>query len=167
MRGRCSACAEWCLPATVSQFGVSKTDFVPGSEAKKAWVSLSVRTCEAFAVAASAYAPEMHALVDALTTLQADPAVSALIDLRNVQYHRWGGESPGVTGVYLQGMTKRQLLEQGQVVGLSAEMLSPYARGETALDEIVKASRDALDAVVARLERFRDAWHAAFKKTFG
>jgi len=93
--------------------------------------------------------------------------VSALIDLRNVQYHRWRGESPGVTGVNLQGMTKRQLLEQGQVVGLSAEMLSPYTRGETALNEIMKATRDALDAVVARLERFRDAWHAAFKKTFG
>lgn len=146
---------------------VSKADFVPKSEAKGAWVSLTATTCKTFEAAASSYDPTMLALAQDLSAVLVDPAVAHLFALRNVQYHRWRGESPGVTGVNLQGTTMRELLEQGQAVGISSQMLPAYTEGQRSLDEIVAAGRDALDALVARLPAFHLAWHAAFRSVFG
>jgi hypothetical protein len=146
----------------VKKAGVSKVDFAPGSEAKKAWVSLTETTCEVFAAAAAAYSPQMQALANELADAQADHSVSALVDLRNVQYHRWRGESTGVTGVNLHEPTVRQLLQQGVSVGISSEMLPAYTERQAVLDELVSTGREALDALVGRLDRFLIAWHAAF-----
>jgi hypothetical protein len=104
----------------------------------------------------------MQALANELADAQADHSVSALVDLRNVQYHRWRGESPGVTGVNLHEPTVRQLLQQGVSVGISSEMLPAYTEGQAVLDELVSTGREALDALVARLDRFLIAWRAAF-----
>jgi len=140
---------------------VSTADFTRGRRRRRRGCH-SPRLPAAFTKAAAGYRPQMLVLVDELPALQDDLAVTALFDLRSVQYHRWRGESPDVTGVNLHWPTKRQLLEQGQAVGLGAEMLPPYTEGQQALAQIVKASRDALDAVVARLPGFRDAWYASF-----
>lgn len=55
---------------------MSKADFVPRSEAKGAWVSLTAAgTCAAFEVAAGSYEPPMLALAGELSALLADAAV--------------------------------------------------------------------------------------------
>lgn len=146
---------------------VSKSDFVPQSEAKGAWVSLTAQTCTVFETAAGSYEPPMLALARELSAVLADPAVSDLFLLRNVQYHRWRGESPGVTGVNLQGPTIRGMLDQGEAVGITSKMLPAYTEGQRSLDELVAAGRAALDALVGRLPGFHQAWHAAFRGVFG
>jgi len=147
--------------------GVAKADFVPRSEAKGAWVSLTAETCSAFEAAAAAYDPKMLALARELTAVQSDPAVSGLFALRNVQYHRWRGESPGVTRVNLKGATMREQLDQGQAVGISSQMLPVYKEGQHSLDDVVVAGREALDALVARMPGFHQAWYEAFGAVFG
>lgn len=102
---------------------VSKSDFVSQSEAKGAWVSLTAGTCTAFETAAGSYEPPMLAL--ALSAVLADPAVSDLFLLRNVQYHRWRGESPGVTGVNLQGPTIRGRGVSSNGAGSCAKQSAP------------------------------------------
>jgi hypothetical protein len=146
----------------LKQAQILPADFVPRSEAKGAWTSLTHAVCAAMVQAASAYAPDMQALAAELADVQADPAVRALFDLRNTQYHRWRGESPGVTGVNLKGATIRETLKAGQAVGLTSEMLPSYTEGQQALDELVRVTRQALDATVARLPGYHQAWHDAF-----
>lgn len=88
-----------------------------------------------------------------LADVQADPAFAALFDLRNTQYHRWRGESPGATGVDLKGATIREALAAGEAVGISSQLLPAYTEGQHALDELVRVTRDALNALVAQLPR--------------
>ena len=146
--------------------GVKASDFVPRSEAKGAWVSLTAGTCDVFVSAAGSYSREMQTLAGELRALCADPAVAALIHLRNVHYHRWRGESPGVTGVDLLGSTVRERLEQGQAVGLTVQLLPQYTEGQQALDELTRTTRCALDSIVGRLPQLRSVWHRAFAGAF-
>lgn len=61
----------------------------------------------------------------------------------------------------------RELLDQGQAVGISSQMLPAYTEGQRSLDELVAAGRAALDALVGRLPGFHRTWHAAFRDVFG
>jgi hypothetical protein len=146
----------------LKQAQIVPADFVPRSEARGAWTSLTHGVRAAMVQAASGYASEMQTLAAEVADVQADPAVATLFDLRNTQYHRWRGESPGVTGVNLKGATIRGSLQAGQSVGLSSEMLPAYTEGQHALDELVRVTREALDAIVARLPGYHQAWHDAF-----
>jgi hypothetical protein len=150
----------------VKAAGVSAGDFVPGSEAKKAWVSLTPSTVAALQDAAGNYSDSMQALAQEFADLAADPGTTELIDFRNVQYHRWRGESPGVTGIDVHGATARQQLEQSQGVGISGQMLPAYTDGQAALDDLVRLSRNALDSLVTRMPSFHRTWYAAFSEAF-
>jgi hypothetical protein len=96
-----------------------------------------------------------------------DPAIAALLTLRNVQYHRWRGESAGVTGIPRGAPSAADLLASGQVVAFGRDLLPPYVEGSDTLDELTRVSRDALDALIARMESFLLVWWEAFDRAFG
>lgn len=93
-----------------------------------------------------------------LIGIAAEPAVVDLIDFRNAQYHRWRGESAGVTGIALGELPAADVLASGQAVNLTRELLPPYTAGHDTLDDLVAASRSALDAFVKHMAPFLTAW---------
>lgn len=145
------------------RLSVGASHFAPGSTHRKAWTSLTADTADAMAAAAGGLAStELGDLAQALHAIAVDPAVDALKQLRNDQYHRWRGESPGVTGVNFGQASMRSRLEQGEAVGFGHELLPGYQEGQTVLDDLVSVSREALDAFVTHLDTFLSKWHAAF-----
>lgn len=153
--------------AHVKAAQVKLPDFVPGSDARRAWCSVTTETRDAFLTAAAAYALPMLALAQRFAGVVDDAAIAELIAFRNVQYHRWRGESPGVTGIDLHAPTARQRLERGESVGLNRELLPSYSEGQQALDDLVRISRSALDALVARMPDYHQSWYAAFQDAVG
>lgn len=142
--------------------GVKAKDFAPKSEAKSAWLSFNKPTTAALRSAAANLHPTMAALAAEVDAVANDATVATLVDLRNVHYHRWRGESPGVTGVNLQGDTVREQLDKGQAVGISTQLLPDYVEGEQVLNELVTTTRTALDGFARHMPTLLDAWYAAF-----
>lgn len=136
----------------------------PRSEAREVWLSLDQRTAQGLLSAASPpRLQEMHALAEETADLQSDPLWADLVRLRNVEYHRWRGESPGVTGIDLRADTAHERVGRGDPIVVGSQLLPDYTEGQQALDELVKISRAALDALVARMPTIMDAWVAAFR----
>lgn len=136
----------------------------PGVASKGAWLSLNLGTCTVLTKAAGGCSPEMRDLTKALSDLQTDNATRTLIDLRNTQYHRWRGESPGVTGVDVTAPSLRESMARDGFLELDLWVgpTPPYVEGQQMLDGLVKASREGLDALVIRLDRLLKAWDAAY-----
>ena len=106
-------------------------------------------------------------MVNALRAIHHEPAVRTLIDLRNVHYHRWRGETAGVTGLSRSVETAAEILASGRAFTVrSGPLLPDYTEGKQTLDELVKASRDALAALVPHLKPLHEAWHEAFLDAF-
>lgn len=146
---------------------VTAADFVPGSDARGAWCSVTTDTRDALLTAAAGYAAPMLPLAQQFAGIVDDPALAGLVAFRNVHYHRWRGESPGVTGIDLSAPTARQRLERGESVGLNRRLLPTYTAGQQALDDLVATSRAALDALVARMPDYQEAWWTAFRDALG
>jgi hypothetical protein len=143
-------------------------DFVPQSLAPSAWISLTPSTSTSLLDETKAHPAcpaEMVAFAQRLVDLSNDAAFSALIKLRNVHYHRWRGESPGVTGVNFRGATALERLERGEAVGIGRELLPSYTEGESQLDDLVRTSRAGLDSLVTSMPGLLDAWYDAFAST--
>lgn len=138
--------------------------FSPGSTAKAAWLSLDTPTVGHLTSLASTRIVEARELVRVLGSLRADPAIDHLFALRNTQYHRWRGESPGVTGIAHGMLSVAEQLAANRVVSFGPDLLPPYTAAEAALGELVLASRAALDAVINWMEPFGGAWRALFTK---
>lgn len=149
---------------TAKPLKMKATDFTPKSEAKSAWLSFNKTTVIALQAVAAELHPKMQMLATELDAVASDVAFTALIDLRNVHYHRWRGESPGVTGINLQGDTVREKLHQGQSVGISMQLLPDYVEGEQVLNEVVTTTRTALDAFVGHMPDLLHAWYDAFQE---
>lgn len=142
---------------------VKAVDFMPKSTAKSAWLSFNKRTAAVLQAVAATLHPKMQVLANELVVLADDAALTNLIDLRNAHYHRWRGETPGVTGVNLQGDTVLEQLDQGQAVGISTQMLPDYIEGQAMLNDIVAATRTGLDALTAQMPVLLQAWYEAFE----
>lgn len=118
---------------------------------------------KAFAATRSTASAE---LVPALDEIHNDTAIADLFKLRNVHYHRWRGESAGVTGIPLGVPSITDLLSEKKAVGSSREMLPPYSAGDVAQEALTRTSRAALDALISHMESFRAAWWALFTEAF-
>jgi hypothetical protein len=139
------------------------SDFVPRSEAGSSWLSLDAKTVLKLRSAAVPCVQQMRTLVQQVADLQEDPHYAALVKLRNIHYHRWRGESPGVTGINWRADTLRQRAERGESVGLSRELLPDYTEGRQSLTEVVTTTRAALDAFSARMPPILAVWVEAFQ----
>lgn len=85
------------------------------------------------------------------------------VELRNDAYHRWRSEAPGVTGLDLDTEAVIDRALRGEVIGYNSRSKTTYSEGEFVLSELAAASRDALDAFVARMSPFLDSWWNAFQ----
>lgn len=141
--------------------GMTRADFVPGSTARTSWLSWTTGTVSNLVTMASTRASEIQAVAAELDQLSREQAIIDLLDLRNTQYHRWRGESAGVTGIAHGELPAAVILAAGQSVSIGREMLPPYTAGQTTLNEVVQASRDALDAFAAKMDDLLNAWGAA------
>ncbi|CAM4187438.1 hypothetical protein JAAN108728_15240 [Janibacter anophelis] len=149
-------------PAELNQFKVKRADFDPGSAERSAWLSWTKPFVAAVSVMASTRSPEIQAVAHELQAISSESAIADLLELRNTLYHRWRGESPGVTGIHLGVIPAADVLSSGQAVSLGAE-LPPY-QAEDALDEVVSVSRNALDAFGDHMEPFLASWSEALPK---
>lgn len=141
--------------------------FAPKSEATSAWVAMSADNLTALHAAAASRSQASQALMIALQSLYSADGVATLINLRNVQYHRWRGETAGVTGLNRGSKTVGEILSSGQVFAVKSGPLLPnYTEGEQTLEELVAVSRRALDAIVLHLGEVHDAWYEAFQDAF-
>lgn len=142
--------------------GVDEERFTPGSAHRNAWTSLNPATARALRDSAEALGqPSLVAFAETVEALVLDQRWQHLASLRNNQYHRWRGESPGVAGVNFKSPSALNRLNRGQVVGLSRSLLSPYEEGDDVLTEIVDASREALLWLADWMPDALDLWAAA------
>lgn len=140
--------------------------FTPGSQAKAAWVSLEGGTLAAMISIAAVRGAASAGLLAALESIHSDPPIEALLELRNVHYHRWRGESSGVTGIDLGMKPASQLLAEGQPVTFGQELLPSYSGGAAALEQLGQTSLDALKALISHMDEFLGAWWALFSESF-
>jgi hypothetical protein len=148
-------------PTELRALGMTRAEFAPGSTARKSWLSWTAATLSKFLTMASTRASEIQTVAAELDQLSREQAIIDLLEFRNTQYHRWRGESAGVTGIAHGEPPAADILAAGQSVSFGREMLPPYTAGQTTVDELVNASRDALDAFTAHMEDLLNAWAAA------
>lgn len=149
------------LEATeLRHLGVSRGDFAPGSTARAAWLSWTAPIAGKILTMAASRSAEMRALATELAAIAAETAIVDLLELRNTQYHRWRGESAGVTGIALGELPAADVLASGQVVSFGRELLPPYTQGQDTTDAVVIRSREALDVFVAHMDSFLTVWGA-------
>lgn len=144
--------------------GLDPARFVPRQADRGAWMSLNPSTARTLVgVAATLQVPELTLMAEKVLELAIDPLFDSLATLRGAQYHRWRGESPGVTGVNFQELTLREQLEAGEMIGFGRELLPKYVEGDSLLGELVAASRAGLDTLAAWMPGFIDSWSVAFR----
>jgi hypothetical protein len=154
-------------PGELKKIRIKAPDFTPRSEAKSAWISMAKETLDDLSTFAAVRSPATQSMVSSLRAIYDEPEVSGLIDLRNVQYHRWRGETAGVTGLDRAAETVSEVLLSGRAVTVrTGPTLPEYVEGQETLDQVVASSRKALDAVVLHLESLHEAWFDAFEDAF-
>ena len=94
--------------------------FVPGATHASAWFSLDSELLKLLCAAAVGASPAGSALVHTLSDLLNGPW-GDLNDLRKVQYHRWRGESPGVTGVNSATESMRARIARGEGIEMGGK----------------------------------------------
>lgn len=135
---------------------VTRADFYPGSARRNAWRSWTGDLITRIVAMASSRSPKTQAMAHELRAISSESAITDLLELRNTLYHRWRGESPGVTGIPFDAIPAADVLSSGQHVSFGAE-IPPY-QAQGALDAVVSVSREALDAFVDHMEPFLTAW---------
>jgi hypothetical protein len=149
-------------PDELKALRIRPSTFAPRSDANSAWISMSEESVAALTIAAGARSQSARAMCQALSEIYAAQPIRTLMDLRNVQYHRWRGESPGVTGVTRSGQTVSETLLSGQAFSMTRDLLPDYLEGDARVDQLVSGSRRALDSLVSHMEVFHLAWYDAF-----
>ncbi|MBC9225933.1 hypothetical protein GL325_06350 [Aeromicrobium sp. 636] len=140
------------------KLGMSRTDFAPGSLSRRSWVSWTQKLVDSVITGASARSVPVQEFAAKLGLLAGEQAIIDLLDLRNTQYHRWRGESAGVTGIAFGELPAADILASGQAVDFGGELLPPYSQGQDTLDDVVVTGRQALDAFVLHMEPLLETW---------
>lgn len=153
--------------AELAQLRIKPAVFIPGSSGASAWLSMNAGTIDILKTIAASRSSASKALADALALTIDDPNISGLIGLRNVHYHRWRGETAGVTGISHGAETATQTLAAGQPVSFGRDLLPEYSEGVDVLLQVDAAGLAALHALAAHMEALHEAWIAAFGSAFG
>lgn len=116
---------------------IDSAQFAPRQTERGAWASLNSKSARTLdRCAKQTGLAELGAVTGDLRRLAGDEAFLAIMELRGEQYHRWRGESPGVTGVSFDGPTMLERLNAGEAVGMSRELLPAYSEGEAVLQDL-------------------------------
>jgi hypothetical protein len=137
--------------------GIKKDAFHPGSDEPGAWCSLNAKTVSELRKAADSASLDSSALVESLAALWG--ILEPLWSLRGVQYHRWRGESPGVTGI---NFVNRNEAKEENVITRSLPGQTDYVEGERIVSDVVNGADAALRRVGAWMPTFLEAWTSVF-----
>jgi hypothetical protein len=138
--------------------GIKKDAFHPGSDEPGAWCSLNAKTVSELRKAADSASLDSSALVESLAALWG--ILEPLWSLRGVQYHRWRGESPGVTGINF--VNRNEAKEENGVITRSLPGQTDYVEGERIVSDVVNGADAALRRVGAWMPTFLEAWTSVF-----
>jgi hypothetical protein len=133
--------------------------FAPGAMHASAWFSLDGDLLKLLRSAAVGASPAGSALVHTLSDLLNGPW-GDLNDLRKIQYHRWRGESPGVTGVNWASESMRTTIARGEGIELGGD--PPYVEGHRVLEDLSSHVSLCVGHLAAWMDRFHEHWKAAF-----
>ena len=136
--------------------------FEPRSNHRRAWCGLNHQTAKDLEKAAKALgSAELAALARSLRQLTAgNEAWAELNAMRGEQYHRWRGESDGVSGINFGDPAMADRLGAGQAVGIGNTQ-TPYDEGAAAVAEVCIRSASALASFVTWMPEFAALQHAA------
>lgn len=132
--------------------------FRPESDNRGAWCSLSGKTAGELRKATQGTAIDSIPLVESLADLW--NALEPLWFLRGTQYHRWRGESPGVTGINF--VNPNHPTEESGTITRTLRLQNDYVEGEKIVNEVVNTADAALRDVGAWMPKFLDAWGRVF-----
>jgi hypothetical protein len=138
--------------------GIRKDAFHPGAGERGAWCSLNAKTLSELRGAAANAHLDSTSLVQSLTALW--QILEPLWSLRGVQYHRWRGESPGVTGINFVNLNEAK--EENGVITRSLLGQTDYVEGERIVTDVVNGADTALRRVGAWMPTFLEAWTSVF-----
>jgi hypothetical protein len=79
-----------------------------------------------------------------------------------MQYHRWRGESPGVTGINFQNPNRA--IEQNGVITQTLRLANEYVEGERIVNDVVSTADVALRGVGVWMHGFLEAWTLFFNE---
>jgi hypothetical protein len=137
---------------------IRKDVFHPGSDEPGAWCSLNAKTVSELRKAADSASLDSSALVESLAVLWG--ILEPLWSLRGVQYHRWRGESPGITGINFVNLNETK--EENGVITRSLPGQTDYVEGERIVNDVVNGADTALRGVGAWMPTFLEAWRSVF-----
>ena len=138
--------------------GIKKDAFHPGSDEPGAWCSLNAKTFSELRKAGDSASLDSSALVESLAALWG--ILGPLWSLRGVQYHRWRGESPGVTGINFVNLNEAK--GESGVITRSLPGQTDYIEGERIVTDVVNEADTALRRVGAWMPTFLEAWTSVF-----
>lgn len=136
----------------------SASGFIPFSEEKAAWPPLTSKLVRDAAEAAQATGESAaRDLVQVLGDLVGDPRWSALVDRRDVDYHRWRPQ-----GLPSGGVPQRSLWDRPEP---GTRSLHGGARFFETVDHkaLCRTAGEALDAVGETMGKWLDLWPAALQ----
>lgn len=135
----------------------------PRASTRNGWISLNSSQARSIARAARHLAsPALVALAEHLNRVTAhESSWAALNDLRGEQYHRWRGESPGVSGFNFNDVPVIDRLLAGQAVGVGA-IPDDYVEGMGVVDALAGATTRVLADSGPWMTTYLDLWDTAF-----
>lgn len=141
--------------------GLDPRIFLPGSDRPKAWASLTRGIQRELRRSAAGLPIDSRELIASLAALRV--VLAPVTALRGVQYHRWRGESPGVTGINFSADTNEHV-ENG-IVTRTLRLHTEYIEGEKIVDDLVTSADEALKSVGEWMPGFLDVWVGAFNSS--
>lgn len=141
-------------------WGLAAESLHPESDERGAWCSLTEKTTVELRRAASDVPVDAGSLLDSLDDLWA--VLGPLWDVRGMQYHRWRGESPGVTGINFQN--PNPAIEQDGIITRTLRLANEYVEGERIVNDVVSTADLALRGVGTWMRGFLEAWSLLFEE---
>jgi hypothetical protein len=139
---------------------ISVDAFHPESDEPRAWCSFTRKTAGEMRSAASDGPVDAGPILDSLDELW--DVLGPLWSVRGMQYHRWRGESPGVTGINFQNPNPP--IEQEGLITRTMRLANDYVEGERIVNDVVSTADAALKKVGAWMPVFLDVWSPFFNE---
>jgi len=134
--------------------------FHPESNDRRAWCSLNAQTAGEMRHAASNLQVDCGPLLDSLGNLWS--VLAPVWRVRAIQYHRWRGESPGVTGINFRNPIQ-ETAENGIIVR-TLHLANEYVEGVNIVEDVVSSANATLRGVGAWMPKFLEVWVAVFEE---
>ncbi len=138
--------------------GIDPDVFQAGADERGVWCSLTGNAVSEMRRGARQTPSDSGPLLDSLAVLWT--ILEPLWSVRGMHYHRWRGESPGVTGVNFVNPNER--VEEDGVISRTLRLQTEYVEGETIVNDLASSTDSALRGVGAWMPSFLEVWSGLF-----